>query len=156
MSHLKKILDETFGKKKPKQVEVSLERLTPPRAPKPIPPNLMKSIMSHEIEPMIKGGKRVISSEQSVEQAKAESERRSEVSESQEITDSKLGIDPFVWLSSNHSFQMVLYEFMKKFAPGLERIKTRGTKKVLRNSFSKVRQDLMKELKQVLELRNNE
>lgn len=69
-------------------------------------------------------------------------------------TDSKT-IDPFVWLSSNHSFQMVIQEFMRKFAPGMKEfgIKVRGNKKVLKNSFSKARQDLMKELKQVLEMR---
>ena len=34
MSHLEKILDETFGIKKPKQIEVSLERLNPPQKPR--------------------------------------------------------------------------------------------------------------------------
>lgn len=67
-------------------------------------------------------------------------------------TDSKT-IDPFLWLSSNHSFQMVMMEFVKRFVPGMERIKTRGTKEVLKNSFSKARQELMIELKQVLEMR---
>lgn len=68
-------------------------------------------------------------------------------------TDSKT-IDPFLWLSSNHSFQMVMYEFIKKFAPGFERIKTRGKKEVLKNSFSSARMELMEELKEVLKKRN--
>ncbi len=54
-------------------------------------------------------------------------------------------MDPFLWLSSNHSFQMVILELMKKFAPGLEHIKTRGKKQVLKQSFNNQRNKLIKE-----------
>ena len=130
-------LEEEIRKKFGKMQKVAIERLHPPRAPKYNSQNTEHSW---------------ISSEKSVEET-IEQFDSANYKVGTESTDSQLGIDPFVWLSSNHSFQMVMYEFMKKFAPGLEKIKTRGTKKVLKNSFSKARQDLMKELKEVLEMR---
>lgn len=135
MQKKKVTFEDLFGFKK--MQEISLERLQPPRAP-----------IVNRVELSVREDHyKEISSETSG------GTKDTVVNDVVQDQHSKLGIDPFVWLSSNHSFQMVLYEFMKKFAPGLERIKTRGTKKVLKNCFSKARQDLMKELKQVLELR---
>jgi len=45
---LEKILDETFGKKKPKQVELSVERLNPPMAP----PKVEKSVVDTSLKPV--------------------------------------------------------------------------------------------------------
>jgi len=48
---------------------------------------------------------------------------------------------------------MVMYEFVKKFVPGMEKIKTRGTKQALKESFSNARLELLTELKAVLKQR---
>lgn len=62
----------------------------------------------------------------------------------------------FSYLTNNHSFQMAILEFMKKFAPGLENIKVRGNKEVMKQSFNENAnnyRNVMKELKQVLEMK---
>lgn len=71
-------------------------------------------------------------------------------------TDSKASeMDPVKWLASNHSFHMLINEMLSKFAPGFREfgIKTRGKKEVIRNSFNNARQELIKELKEVLKKR---
>lgn len=75
--------------------------------------------------------------------------------EVQEATDSKTfaGID-FSYLTNNSSFQRGIMEFFKKYAPGLEKIKVRGSKENLLQSFDKNRRELLKELKEVLKRRN--
>ena len=95
MAKKKVTFEELLGFKK--MQKISLERLTPPKA---LPPELMEKIKSYDIKP--------ISSGKSVEQVKAESERRSEVSESQEITDSKLGID-YETIARSSEFQRFIY-----------------------------------------------
>jgi len=118
MSHLEKILDETFGKKKPKQVEVSLERLHPPMAPK------------------------VVVSEKEVNLEASSSLNESRMGSTpisgnvQSIADSKLAID-FSYLANNSSFQRAIMEFIKKFVPGFENVKHRGSKEVMTKSFNK-------------------
>ena len=50
------------------------------------------------------------------------------------LPDSKLSID-FSYLANNSSFQRAIIEFIKKFVPGFENVKHRGSKKVMRISF---------------------
>ena len=60
------------------------------------------------------------------------------ISKSLRDTNSKptnMGID-FSYLTNNSSFQRAIMEFMKKFVPGLENIKPRGTKEVMKQSFN--------------------
>lgn len=113
-------------KREVKKVKVS--NLVPPRAPVKV---------EKEVEGNVLGS------------CAGESVRTSSVA-----TDSKT-ID-FSYLTNNHSFQMAILEFMKKFAPGLENIKVRGNKEVLKQSFNENAnnyRNVMKELKQVLEMR---
>ena len=60
----------------------------------------------------------------------------------------------FSYLTNNSSFQRAITEFFKKFAVGFEKIKVRGTKKQIQDSFSQNKRALLKELKEVLERRN--
>lgn len=115
MSLKEDIEDILHPEKKNKMLNISLERLTPPMAPKPIPPDLIKSIMSHEIEPIIKGGKRVISSEQSVDRntrvGSEDTESLKEPTrtvEKQSLTDSRLGID-YEEIARSSEFQRFIY-----------------------------------------------
>ena len=69
-------------------------------------------------------------------------------------TDSKT-ID-FSYLTNNSSFQRAIMEFIRKFVPGLENIKVRGNKEVMKQSFDQNAnnyRNVMKELKTVLEKR---
>lgn len=45
------------------------------------------------------------------------------------------GID-FGYLANNSSFQRAIMEFIKKFVPGMEAIKPRGSKEVMNKSFN--------------------
>jgi len=49
--------------------------------------------------------------------------------------DSKLALD-FSYLTSNSSFQRAIIEFIKKFIPGFEDVKARGSKELMVNSFN--------------------
>jgi len=118
--------------KKNKMLEISLERLRPPREVEKETVGLSHHIKDGSEKPNLN-----------------ERQMPSVDSNTSEM-------DPFLWLSSNHSFQMVILELMKKFAPGFKEfgIKTRGKKEVLKNSFSNARRDLIIELKEVLKKRN--
>ena len=62
----------------------------------------------------------------------------------------------FSYLANNSSFQRAIMEFIRKFVPGLENIKVRGNKEVMKQSFDQNAnnyRNVMKELKTVLELR---
>lgn len=72
------------------------------------------------------------------------------------LTDSTLAID-FSYLTNNSSFQRAILEFIKKFIPGFENIKHRGSKDVMVQSFNENMQnyrECMKELKEVLKKRH--
>ena len=72
------------------------------------------------------------------------------------IADSKT-ID-FSYLTNNSSFQRAIMEFIRKFVPGLEDIKIRGNKEVMKQSFNanvNNYRNVMKELKEVLKKRND-
>ena len=72
-------------------------------------------------------------------------------------TDSKT-ID-FSYLTNNSSFQRAIMEFIRRFVPGLENIKVRGNKEVLKQSFNANAnnyRNVIKELKQVWEAKKNE
>ena len=62
----------------------------------------------------------------------------------------------FSYLTNNSSFQRAIMEFIRKFVPGLETLKVRGNKEVMKQSFNENAnnyRNVMKELKQVLEKR---
>ncbi|KKN60510.1 hypothetical protein LCGC14_0531560 [marine sediment metagenome] len=61
----------------------------------------------------------------------------------------------FSYLTNNSSFQRAITEFFKKFAVGFEKIKVRGTKKQIQDSFSQNKRALLLELKEVLKKRND-
>ena len=145
MSHLEKILDETFGKKKPKQVEVSLERLHPPMAPPNTVFNEDKQEYSYEVSVDLRKGiypNESIASEKEVNLEASSSLNESRMGSTpisgnvQSIADSKLAID-FSYLANNSSFQRAIMEFIKKFVPGFENVKHRGSKEVMTKSFNK-------------------
>ncbi len=93
--------------KKKEMFEISLERLNPP-----------------------------LKVETSVESNVHGSFETKEFSSSHVHTDSQASeMDPFLWLASNSSFQMLMLEWVKKIIPGFENIKTRGKQYVIRKSF---------------------
>ena len=51
-------------------------------------------------------------------------------------THSKLSLD-FSYLTNNSSFQRAIIEFIKKFIPGFEDVKPRGSKEVMVKTFNK-------------------
>ena len=62
------------------------------------------------------------------------------------------GID-FSYLANNSSFQRAIMEFIKKFVPGFENVKHRGSKEVMKQSFNQNAhnyQKVMIELKEKL------
>ena len=62
----------------------------------------------------------------------------------------------FSYLTNNSSFQRAIMEFIRRFVPGLENIKVRGNKEVMKQSFNanvNNYRNVMIELKEVLELR---
>ena len=64
----------------------------------------------------------------------------------------------FSYLANNSSFQRAIMEFIRKFVPGLENIKVRGNKEVMKQSFDQNAnnyRNVMKELKEVLKKRND-
>lgn len=68
----------------------------------------------------------------------------------------KRGID-FSYLTNNSSFQRAIIEFIKKFVPGFENVKHRGSREIMRESFDQNAnnyRNVMKELKEVLKKRN--
>lgn len=69
-----------------------------------------------------------------------------------------LAID-FSYLANNSSFQRGIMEFMKKYAPGLENIKVRGNKEILKQSFNENAnnyREVMCELKIILKEREKD
>ena len=63
----------------------------------------------------------------------------------------------FSYLTNNSSFQRAIMEFIRKFVPGLEDLKVRGNKEVMKQSFNENAnnyRNVMKELKEVLKKRN--
>ena len=68
-------------------------------------------------------------------------------------TDSRPIID-FSYLANNSSFQRSIIEFIKKFVPGFENVKPRGSKEEMAESFDQNAQNysnVMKEFKEKLE-----
>ena len=162
MSHLEKILEETFGKKKPKQVEVSLERLHPPMAPPNTVFNEDKQEYSYEVSVDLRKGiypNESIASEKS-DSGRIQGESRTALPSNLKVatSDSKLAID-FSYLANNSSFQRGIMEFIKKFVPGLENVDARGTKQVMAKSFDQNAhnyREVMKELKLKLQEKRSE
>ncbi len=71
------------------------------------------------------------------------------------INSKTLAID-FSYLTTNSSFQRGVMEFIKKYIPGFENVKVRGSKEVIKQSFNENinnYRNVMKELKTVLEAR---
>ena len=60
---------------------------------------------------------------------------RSELSGRIRTLHSKLAID-FSYLANNSSFQRAIMEFIKKFVPGFENVKHRGSKEEMAKSFN--------------------
>ena len=63
----------------------------------------------------------------------------------------------FSYLTNNSSFQRAIMEFIRKFVPGLENLKVRANKEVMKQSFNENAnnyRNVMKELKEVLKKRN--
>jgi len=58
-----------------------------------------------------------------------------EIQEAYESNESSSGID-FSYLTHNSSFQRAIMEFIKKFVPGMENIKHRGSKEIMKQSFN--------------------
>ena len=76
--------------------------------------------------------------------------------EASEIVRTDLKTIDFSYLTNNSSFQRAIMEFIRKFVPGLEDIKVRGNKEVMKQSFNanvNNYRNVMKELKTVLEMR---
>ena len=83
-------------------------------------------------------------------------QRKMILTKQRELTASKT-ID-FSYLANNSSFQRAIIEFIKRFVPGFENVKHRGSKEVMRKSFDQNAnnyRNVMKELKEVLKKRND-
>ena len=98
-------LEEEIRKKFGKMQKISLERLQPPKA---IPPDLMKSIMSHDIKPMIKGGKRESISSEKGEKGNISLKDGIQQPITKSVLDSKLGID-YETIARSSEFQRFIY-----------------------------------------------
>lgn len=124
MSNLDDMLDEAFGKKKPKIVEVAIKRGILPTGQLYPPPNVVVDFSA------MTGNKPTIPG----------------------------GID-FSYLANNSSFQRGIMEFIKRFVPGMENIKHRGSKEVMKQSFNQNAHNykqVMTELKEKLKQRKDE
>ena len=121
-------------KVKNKMLEIALERLKPPRAPKMVEKRDSLKVGLQDV------GKHPIDKTGFV---------------GSNPTHASKTID-FSYLTNNSSFQRAIMEFIRKFVPGLEDIKVRGNKEVMKQSFNQNAnnyRNVMKELKQVLEKR---
>ena len=119
-------LNEMFDGEKPKMIKNALERLKKPR----------------EVETSV-------AKKHCKVDALKESHGTHEETDSQT---SEMELD-FSYLTNNSSFQRAITEFFKKFAVGFEKIKVRGTKKEIQDSFSQNKRALLLELKEVLKKR---
>lgn len=123
-----KTYEELLGFKK--MQDISLERLSPPRAP--------------------------IASETEV--GDRYNQANDGVSVIGLATSSKLAID-FSYLTNNSSFQRAIIEFIRKYIPGFENVNPRASKDIMTKSFNKNianYKEVMKELKLKLEGRKDE
>lgn len=129
MSHLEKILDETFGKKKPKQGEVAVERLHPPMAP----PNIIDENVGLDHIPEWMRKEKPIASEKSVKYG----DKVSDLSKSVKLTDtgSKLAID-YHRIADLATFERFMIEAIKIIIPGFQGVPTRVSKKEMTKVFN--------------------
>ena len=125
------LLDKTFGDKKPKMVSKAVDRLRPPR----------------EVETSIEIVRKPRLSTKPLDRSQLK------VDPTIDPQTSEMELD-FSYLTNNSSFQRAITEFFKKFAVGFEKIKVRGTKKQIQDSFSQNKRALLLELKEVLKKRN--
>ena len=125
MGKLDDVLDEVFGKKKPKIVENSIKRI------KVVDPGQLNPPPAIQYEEVKNADIRDMPYTKALE---------------------KRGID-FSYLANNSSFQRAIMEFIKKFVPGMEAIKPRASKEVMNQSFNQNAsnyREVMKELKEKL------
>ena len=123
---LKEELEKAFGKKKPKMVENAIDRAIS-NAVDEVPPKFEYIITPEKLHPP---KIRVL------DPALIPLKKDAQDAMIQATYNLQPGGIDFGYLANNSSFQRAIMEFIKKFVPGFENVKHRGSKEVMTQSFN--------------------